>query len=203
VKTQTFLRTIASGPNSHVSSVERRERREAIRSLQRDRKSASNRVVTVVLSEPEFPHRLHARVSGKWSKALSRLAAPSLDRKLAEGRLPESHLLLAARAQVLVSPDERLTLAHRWADLLTHARRSPAARNPRAPINRDILLANEPAIRTLLDRLVAPTPGHIRGIAKVSWLLSDGTGPVYNRGAAAELAGALREATTLLASADI
>ena len=131
---------------------------------------------------------------------MSRMLASALDYKLAEGRSPESHLLLAARARVLVSPVERQKLAHRWADLLAQARRSPVPRNPRAPINRNSLLANEPAVRVLLDLLAAQTPGHIRGIAMSSWLLSDGAGPLYNRQSSKDLRGALLDATTLLGS---
>jgi hypothetical protein len=200
VNAKTFLRAMARGPNCQVSLVERRERREAIRCLRCERDHPSRRVVTVLLSEREPPFRLAARVNSGWSRALSRLLARSLDRKLAEGRVPESHLLLAVRAQVLVSPDERLALAHRWDDLLRNAGRPPSPRSPRAPINRDVLLAHETAIRSLLELLVAPTPGHVSGIAKLSWLLSDGTGPVYDRGTAAELAGTLRDVTGLLAS---
>jgi hypothetical protein len=66
------------------------------------------------------------------------------------------------------------------------------------PINRNSILSNEPDIRTLLAVLVARTPGHVRGIALLSWLLSDGTGPVYNRNRADELAGLLREVSALL-----
>jgi hypothetical protein len=61
-------------------------------------------------------------------------------------------------------------------------------------------LANEPAIRALLDLLVAQTPGHSRGIAMLSWLLSDGSGPLYNRQRSRELGAALLHATALLDS---
>jgi hypothetical protein len=59
------------------------------------------------------------------------------------------------------------------------------------------------AILAILDLLTAPTPGHIRGIAKMSWLLSDGTGPVYNRREALGLAEALRDVTTFLTSSEV
>jgi hypothetical protein len=153
----------------------------------------------VLLGEQEPPYRLTVRVNSRWTRALSRMLARSLDRKLAEGRSPESHRLLAARAQVLVSPVERLALAHRWADLLMYARRPPNPRNPRVPTNREILLASEPVIRAILELMVMPTPGHVSGIAKLSWLLSDGTGPVYNRGTAAELAEVLHDVACLFA----
>jgi hypothetical protein len=203
MKTQAFLRSVASGPNSHVSAVEREKRRDAIRSLRRKCDGIPNQGLTVLLSEQDASHRLTAHVNNWRLRALSRLTARSLDRRLAEGCSPESHLFLAVRAQVLVSPSERMMLAHRWADLLAQARRSPVPRTPRVPINRDSLLANEPAIRALVDRLTAPTPGHIRGIAKLSWLLSDGTGPVYNRREAFKLPEALLDATAFLTSSEV
>jgi len=200
VRTSGFLHTIASGPGSHLPPLERRARREAIRAMRLECDHSPNRASTLLLCEQASPLPLTARVNGRWSRAISRLLAPSLDRKLAQGHSPESHQLLAARAQVLVSPLERQALAHRWADLLAQTRRSPVPRNPRAPINRDSLVANEPAIRALLDLLVAQTPGQSRGIAMLSWLLSDGSGPLYNRPRSDELSGALLDATALLGS---
>jgi hypothetical protein len=203
MKSQSFLRSIASGPHSRVSVAERQKRRDAIRSLRQKCDGVPTRALTVLLGEQEAPHRLAAHVNNRWLRAISRFAARSLDRRLAEGCLPESRLFLAVRAQVLVSPVERMALAHCWTDLLTQARRSPVPRTPQVSINRDILLANEPAILAILDLLAAPMSGHIRGIAKLSWLLSDGTGPVYNRREAFALAEALRDAITFLTSSEV
>jgi hypothetical protein len=203
VTSSRFLQSIASGPSGHLSPAERRQRREAIRSRRGQSDSSLLRAPTLLLFERAFPHRLTTRVNGRWSRALSRLLAASLDRKLAEGRSPESHLLLAARAQVLASPVERQMLAHQWTDLLARARTPPGLRSPRASINRTGIAANEPAIRALLTTLVAPMPGHARGIATLSWLLSDGTGPLYDPRRSAELRQALEEATALLESSGI
>jgi hypothetical protein len=193
-----IIQRIASGPNSHLTAVERRQRREALRSLRIQTDGSAHRPKTVLLYERSFPHRLIPRLTSRWSRAVARLLAPALDRKLAEGRAPESHLLLAARSQVLVSPVKRCALALDWADLLAQARTPTGPRHPRVPINRNSILSNEPDIRALLAVLVARTPGHARGIALMSWLLTDGTGPVYNRRRADELGGLLREATALL-----
>ncbi len=198
VTTSTILQRFASGPNSHLTAVERRQRREAIRSLRLQTDGSARRPKTLLLIERSFPHRLTPRLNRRWSRAVSRLLAPALDRKLAEGRSPESHLLLAARSQVLVSPVKRRTLAQNWADLLAQARTPTGPRDPRAPINRNSILSHESDIRALLAGLAAPTAGHVRGIALLSWLLADGTGPLYNRHPADELAGLLREATALL-----
>ena len=196
--TSTILQRFARGPNSHLTAGERRRRREALRSLRIQTDGSARRPKTLLLNERSFPHRLTPRLNRRWSRAVSRLLAPALDRKLAQGRSPESHLLLAARSQVLVSPVERLALAHRWADLLAQARTPTEPRDPRVWINRSSILSHEPDIRVLLTSLVARTPGQVRGIALLSWLLSDGTGPLYNRQRADDLAGLLREATALL-----
>lgn len=110
---------------------------------------------------------------------MARLLGPGLDHRLAVGRPPESRRLLAARAQVLVAPATRLTLAHQWIDLLAQARAPRAGRDPRVPVNRAGLVANEPEIRALLDVLASPAPVPVRGIASMSRLLTDGSGPVY------------------------
>ncbi len=199
VTTSRILQTIARGPSSHVRPTERRKRRETIRSLRMQSDGSASRA-TLLLYGPAYPHRLTPGLNSRRLQVISQLRAPSLDRKLAEGRSPETNLSLAARAQVLVSPVKRHTLAHHWADLLGQARRPPEVRDPRTPINRDSILASEPEIRALLDALVAQTPGRVRGIAMLSWLLSDGTGPLYNRRCSNQLRGALLEATALLGS---
>ncbi len=200
VTASRILQTIASGPTSHVPPVERRRRRAAVRSLRMQPNASATRATVLLVYERAAPHRLAARSNSRWSRVLSQLLAPSLDRKLAEGRPPETHLLLAARAHVLVSPVKRQALAHTWADLLELTRRPPRPRDLRTPINRDCLLSHQPEIRALLDVLVAPTPGHVRGIALLSWLLSDGAGPLYNWRRSDELRGVLLDATALLDS---
>jgi len=200
VTTSRFLQTIAQGPTGHLQSVERRERRDAIRYLRLQPEDSRNRSATLLLYEHVFPHPLTARRSTGWLRAISRLCATSLDRRLAEGDTPESHWLLAARAQVLVTSAERQKLAYLWTDLVAQARRRPAPRAPRAPINREGILANEPYIRELIALLVEPMSGHVRGVAMLSALLCDGAGPLYNRRCSKDLRGALLEATTVLGS---
>lgn len=203
VKTSGFLQAIAKGPSSHLPRVERRQRRAAIRSLRMQLDGCSTRTTTVLLYEPDVSHWFTVRFNSRWCRGLSQLLAPSLDRKLAEGRSPESGLLLAVRAQVLVSPANRQTLAYDWADLLARARTAPGVRDPRVPIDRDSILANEPDIQALLDVLVAQSPGQVRGIALMSWLLSNGAGPLYIGQRADPLRGALSEAAALLDPAAI
>ena len=153
----------------------------AIRSLRAHSHSTGAGAKTVLVCEPDPPYWLKARTNRTWSRLLTRLLASRLDRILADGRPPESAFLLAARAQVLVSPAERQSLAYDWTDVLAQVRTPRGFRDPRVPINRDDVLANEPGIRNLIDALVASTPGQVRGIAAMRRLLTDGAGPLYNR----------------------
>jgi hypothetical protein len=180
-----------------VPRPERRERRKAIRSLRAQSTGAGTRAEILLLCPGDAP-RLEVRSNRSWSRVLSRLLAPSLDRRIADGHSPESSLLLAARAGTLVSPAKRRTLAFDWADLLTRAQAPRGPRDPRPPVNRESILANESEIRRLIDMLVSPTPGRVRGIAMLSSLMSDGAGPLYNPHCSDALRGALLETVALL-----
>jgi hypothetical protein len=50
----------------------------------------------------------------------------------------------------------------------------------------------------MIEALLAPAPVSVRGPAMVSWLLSDGAGPLYDRRRSADVADALREAIAQL-----
>jgi hypothetical protein len=153
---------------------------------------------TLLLVDAEDPQQLAARCNRRWARLASRLFASSLDRQLAEGRSPESNLLLAARARVLVTPLTRRALVQSWQNLLAQARRPPSMRNPRAVLNCKSILACESDIQEIVDALLNPLPISARGPAMASWLLSNGTGPVYNRRCSEELSIALREAIARL-----
>jgi hypothetical protein len=129
---------------------------------------------------------------------MARLLAPRLDCLLARGRSPEESGLLSARAQVLVSPGMRLSLADNWTDTLEQAHRPPVVRDPRVPVHRGAIVASESDIRAMIEALVAPVPVPARGCAMASWLLCDGTGPLYDRRGPARVAAAVRETTAHL-----
>jgi hypothetical protein len=99
---------------------------------------------------------------------------------------------------MLVSPVSRRVLAQDWENLVRQAHRLPVMRDPRAPLNRAGVVECEGAVHRMLDGLLAPGPTPVRGVAMVSWLLRDGTGPLYNHRRSAELEDALGEATALL-----
>jgi hypothetical protein len=153
---------------------------------------------TLLLLDPDDPTQLTARRNRRWDRLVARLLACALDGKLARGGSPESSRLLAARAQRLVSPVSRRVLARDWENLVRQAHRLPVMRNPRAPLNRVRVLECEGAVQRMLDGLLAPGPIPVRGVAMASWLLRDGTGPLYNQRRSADLEDALGDATALL-----
>jgi hypothetical protein len=131
---------------------------------------------TLVLGDPFVlrPVRLADRL-------LARALGASLDQQLAAGRSPESTRLLAARAQDIVSLPRRTSVAQSWGHLLRAARRAPTHLTPAVPLNVAAILAAEPAIRELMERLTAPLPVAAQGVAVATIPLTDATSPVYGR----------------------
>jgi hypothetical protein len=127
-----------------------------------------------------------------------RLFASRLDRRLAAGTAPESGRLLASRAQTLVSAAARSALADNWHHLLRAARRPPTPITGRAPLCRDRITGAEPEIRQMIDALVAPAPLAAGAVAMAGLLLSDGTGPLYNRGCTLDVRETVRQVTARL-----
>jgi hypothetical protein len=126
------------------------------------------------------------------------LFAPVLDGRLAAGVPPESGRLLAARAERLVTWRERRKLMREWEGVLERARTTPQARSPRAPLCRDRVIAAVGDACAMLSALASPLPVPARGVAMASRLLSDGTGPLYNRHGPVSLSLALRSVTAEL-----
>lgn len=153
---------------------------------------------TLLLSDPHRPDTFGARRQGRLAGRLAQLQASALDRRLALGASPESGHLLAIRAQQLVGLNHRAELAGDLERLLVRARGTPAMRSPRAALNRSAIARCEPQIRALINALWSPLPVPASGPAMVSWLLSDGCGPFYNRRRAADLPSALTVAASQL-----
>ncbi len=152
--------------------------------------STENRTV-LVLADPsrlvELPRR-------PWDRLRARLQASTLDARLAAGATPDHDRLLAVRAGLLVEPRYRATLARYWTELLDRARRPRGLADPRIPLARGRVLAAEADIRELADDLRATRPVPPRGVALANLLLTDGTGPLYSRGARRDLRAAVRNA---------
>jgi hypothetical protein len=139
----------------------------------------------------------HAR---PWDRLLARALASSLDRQLAAGRPPASSHALAIRAREIVSPAARRDLARRWADVLDRAGRRPVPRSPRAPLRRGAVIGAGEDLREMISVLTSGRSIDARGAAIASWLLRDGTGPLYNHRSRPELGTMVREATRQMGS---
>ena len=127
-----------------------------------------------------------------WVLVGAKLLGVSLDDKLAEGHAPDTSPLLAARAQLLVSLTKRRALAENWLDLLIQVRRPFSPLDPRVPIVRGRIIGAQAQVEALAEALLAPMPTW-RGVAMASSLLSDGSGPIYNRACSVDLASMLCE----------
>jgi hypothetical protein len=131
-------------------------------------------------------------------RLLSHVLGASLDQQLAAGCSPESSRLLAARARDIVSLPHRESLARSWGHLLRVARRTPTLRTPAVPLNGAAILAAEPGIRELMERLSAPLPVTAQGVAAATIPLTNATSPVYGRQSPDALACLLDDAITQL-----
>lgn len=138
---------------------------------------------------------------------LSHAFGASLDRRLAAGCPPENAVLLAARAQDIVSLPARQAMAANWDHLLRVAHRQhrqhrqhgqQGSRSPLVPLRRRAIVAAEPAIRELIQALTNPLPVRAQGVAMATILLTDATGPVYNPHSPVTLAAALDAAIAQL-----
>jgi hypothetical protein len=140
---------------------------------------------------------LTARRLWPWERVLARSQAARLDRELAEGASPEANATLAARAARLTSTPFRRDLAASLRRILLAvgkpglpaAARPPfgAARPVRVPLRPAPISGSAPLLGELASRLLAPGPVPVRGVAMVTELLADGTGPLYRETAAGDL----------------
>jgi hypothetical protein len=153
---------------------------------------------TVLLVSTDDDGELRSQPCRLRHRLAARLWGPSLDRRLADGRAPDSDPLVATRARDLVAPATRQALGRNWERLLTRAR-TPGARRPFdvALCRRRISEAAQPA-REMIDALTADGPVPAAGVAMASRLLRDGTGPLYNSRCPTDLADALRQVTAHL-----
>lgn len=157
--------------------------------------------------------RLTVQPVSPWHRLLARTLAARLDRQLADGARPESDAVLAARAMMLTSARYRCALAaslrrllaasvapQAYARPMATARSAGAACQPRIPLRRDRIVRSAPALTGLADRLAAQRPVPVRGVALVSQLLTDGSGPLYRARAHGDLGQLIDQASQALVS---
>lgn len=154
---------------------------------------------TGLLDQDAF-HDAAADHERAWHRLLARALASRLDRQLATGRPPQSSRALAIRARQIVSPAGRRELARRWANVLDRADRRPVPISSRAPLRRGAVIAAEEDVLEMISVLISGLPVDARSAAMASWILRDGTGPLYNHHSGIELGATVREATRQLRS---
>ncbi len=130
-----------------------------------------------------------------WDRLLAGALAPSLDRQLAAGYPPRSSRALAVRAREITTQAARRELAQRWTSVLDHARRRPVPRFVHVPLHRSAVIAAAADLHEMISALTSGRPIDARGVAMASSLLSDGTGPLYNRRSLVDLGAVVRDAT--------
>jgi hypothetical protein len=97
--------------------------------------------------------------------------------------------------------EERERLAQTLRAILSEAKR-PRIHITRAPIAREHVASAARELELLADRLQAPGRVDPRGIIDVSSLVSDGSGPLYNRHSVDELGAAATAARLALGPAE-
>lgn len=122
---------------------------------------------------------------------------PSLDRELARGDNPLGSAALALRARQLVERRNRDRLARALERLVERAERTPSPSEIIRLPRREIRDART-ALLELADRLRDARPVYARGVAMVSRLVQDGTGPAFTRGAGVALRRAIAAAADAL-----
>lgn len=132
----------------------------------------------------------------------ARVHAPSLDVALASGAAPESDVLLALRAQRIARLDHRRQLALSVMRLLAACERRPRSTllafepQPMAVMPR--VVAAHDDLERLVMSLLAPAPVSARGVAAVSLLLRDGSGPLYRYESKDDLGALVQRAVVAL-----
>jgi hypothetical protein len=152
----------------------------------------------LVTTDADHSDRLVIRRDRLVYRLVATVLATRLDRRLAAGSAPEASLLLAVRAQQLISPAGIDDLAVAWQDVIDLSYESPSARSPRVRLSRDRIHAADSAIRELIALLRGATPTTARGAALATMLLRDGAGPLYNRRSAVDLPAAIAEVSRAL-----
>jgi len=121
----------------------------------------------------------------------------SLDEALADGASPLWNPALALRARQLVSRGSRQQLATSLERLVSEAKRSVSPRALAVPLPRREILEAQTCLFSIAACLRDERPVYARGVALLSRLLSEGSGPAYNPHAG----GSLRHAVGAIAAA--
>ena len=115
-----------------------------------------------------------------------------LDRELADGCAGDASEERAWRAGDLAGPATRRQLACSLRRVVADAERPRAALLSHAvPVHRQAVVAWREAVLGVAERLERPGPVNACGVARVVVLLTDGTGPLYNRSSGRSISDAV------------
>lgn len=131
---------------------------------------------------PRYGDRLCAQLDRPALALRARVFASrrSLDEALADGASPLWSPELALRARQLVSRRTRQQFATNLERLVAAAKRAVLPRAVAVPLPRRELLEAQTSLLGIAARLRDEQPVYARGMALVSRLLSEGSGPAYN-----------------------
>ena len=151
----------------------------------------------------EGESRLTVRRARWWDRLSVRLHASQLDRELVAGASPDADPRLALRAQRLVRTSFRRELADSVHRIVEASTPPVVSRLSSIPLCRDRVTEASDELHALADRLCSPGPVSARGVARVSTLLGDGSGPLYHRGNTDDLRTSVHETVTALDPLDV
>jgi len=126
-------------------------------------------------------------------RLLTHLRASSLDAELAAGASPESSVTLALRAGQLCRLSYRRLLSQGLNQVVATAGK-PTRSLRQVSVNRHAVRGARTELETVAERLGAAGPVGVRGVARISGLLTDGTGPLYQASSPGRLRDELRAA---------
>lgn len=106
-----------------------------------------------------------------------------IDHELADGFPPETCADRALRASQLAGASERRRLARSLRELVNRAER-PGLLTSAVPVSRRAVIPWRESLLGLAERLEGRDPVNPCGVARGLVLLTDGGGPLYDRGAA-------------------
>jgi hypothetical protein len=133
-----------------------------------------------------------------WDRLWARLGARRLDADLAAGASPDASVRLALRARMLVRTSVRRDLARSTQRVLAAAAGPTAGPRLPVPVCRDRVSDAAGELAEVITGLLRPGPVPARGVAKVSILLGDASGPLYHRSSGQDLRATARETAEAL-----
>lgn len=137
------------------------------------------------------PHRVRVR-----DRLRVLFRGVELDRALADGAPPEQSAALELRARSLITRRTRDSLGQSLRRIVRQ--RDPAPSLTRIPVRGQAVAESCDLLLEIAGQLLAPAPVDVRGVAKVRVLLSDGCGPLFDKGREDELRSRALEAAKAL-----